>query len=52
MLNSNHCDYNDPYISVKGDITVITAQVSFKNCAPFTSCITKIEGTTIDDAED
>ena len=52
VLNSNHYDYNDPYISVKGDITVITAQVSFKNCAPFTSCITKIEGTTIDDAED
>ena len=27
-------------------------QVSFKNCAPFTKCITKIDGTTIDDAED
>ena len=27
-------------------------QVSFKNCAPFTKCITKIDGATIDDAED
>ena len=27
-------------------------QVSFKNCAPFTKCIAKIDGTTIDDAED
>ena len=26
--------------------------VAFKNCAPFTKCITKIDGTTIDDAED
>ena len=24
----------------------------FKNCAPFTKCITKIDETTIDDAED
>ena len=23
-----------------------------KNCAPFTICITRIDGTTIDDAED
>ena len=27
-------------------------QVAFKNCAPFTNCITQIDGTTIDDAED
>ena len=27
-------------------------QVVFKNCAPFTKCITKIDGTIIDDAED
>ena len=36
VLNSNPCDYNDPYILVKGDITVTIAQVSFKNSAPFT----------------
>ena len=27
-------------------------QVAFKNCAPFSKCITKIDGTTTDDAED
>ena len=27
-------------------------QVAFKNCAPFTQCITKINEKTIDDAED
>ena len=55
VLKSNLCDYNDAYILVRGDITVIaapTTQVAFKNCAPFTKCITKIDGTTIDDAED
>ena len=28
------------------------SQVAFKNCAPFNKCIKKIDGTTIDDAED
>ena len=28
------------------------AQVAFTNCAQFTKCITKIDGTTIDNAED
>ena len=27
-------------------------QVAFKNYAPFTNCITRIDGTTIDDAVD
>ena len=39
----------------KNDITVKTApaiQVAFKNCAPFTTCITKSDETTIGDAED
>ena len=55
ILKSNICDYNDAYILVTGDITVVAAtatQVAFKNCALFTKCITKIDGTTIDDAED
>ena len=54
-LKSNFCDCNDAYILVRGDIIVTVApstQVSFKNCAPFTKCITKVDGTTIDDAED
>ena len=28
------------------------SQAAFKKCAPFTKCIPKINGTTIDDAED
>ena len=57
VLKSNLCDYNDAYILVRMDIIVTVApatQVAFKNCAPFTKCITiiKVDGTTIDDAED
>ena len=56
VLKSNLCDNNDAYILVRSDI-VTTAHnnptfVAFKNCAPFIKCITKIDGTTIDDAED
>ena len=55
VLKSNICDYNDAYILIRGDITVAAAgatQVVFKSCAPLTKSITKIDGTTIDDAED
>ena len=55
VLKSNLCDYNDAFILVRGDIAVIghqVTQVAFKNCAPFTKCITKIDGATIDGAED
>ena len=54
-LKSNLCNYSDAYILVNGDITVIAApatQVSFKNCAPFTKCVTKIDAIAVDDAED
>ena len=56
VLKSNLCDYNDVYILVRG--VIITTRhinptpVAFKNCAPFIKCITKINGTTIDDDED
>ena len=55
VLKYTLCDYNDAYILVRGNITIAghqVTQVAFKNCAPFTKCITKIDGTTIDDAED
>ena len=55
VLKSNLCIKNDGYILVTGDITVTAAcatQVSFKNCATFTKCITKIDGTTIYNAKD
>ena len=54
VLKSNLCDYSDANILVRGEITVAAAietQVAFKNCAPFTKCITKIDGTTVDNAE-
>ena len=39
----------------KSDIAVKAAsvkQVSIKNCAPFSKCVTKIYGIAIDDTED
>ena len=62
MLRSSLCDYSDAYILVKGNITVgnnagagvaansTNKKVTFKNCAPFTSCISKINNTQIDNA--
>ena len=66
MLRSNLSDYADSYILVKGTIT-ITGEgadaaaeqaderdkgVTFKNCAPFTKCISRINNTDIDNAHD
>ena len=54
VLKSNLCDYNDAYILVRGNITITwhqVTQVAFKNHAPFTKYITKIDGTMIDDAK-
>ena len=66
MLKSDLCDYADAYIFVKGTITITGAGddaaarqldernkgVIFKNCAPFTKCISRINGTDIDNARD
>ena len=54
MLKINFCDCNDAYILVRGDIITKAHNnpVGFKSCAPFTKCITKIDGSTIDNAED
>ena len=54
VSKSNRCDYNDGYISARGDITIIEhnlTQVAFKNCTPFTKCITKIDRRTVDDTK-
>ena len=58
MLRSDLCDYSDAYIVVKGTITVTDPnnanydkKLAFKNNAPFTSCISKINNTLIDNAE-
>ena len=66
MLKSNLCDYADAYIFVKGRIAITGAGddaaarqlhernkgVTFKNCAPCTKCISRINNTDIDNAQD
>ena len=66
MLRSSLCDYADAYILVKETITITgvgndvaaiwlderNKSVIFKNCAPFTKCISKMNDTEIDDAQD
>ena len=64
MLRSNLCDHADSYILIKGTITITGAGgdaaarqadernkgVTFKSCAPFTKCISRINN--IDNARD
>ena len=46
VIKSDLCDYRDAYILVTGDITATggdaNTRVAFKNCAPFTKCMTHI----------
>ena len=63
MLRSDLCDFSDAYIVVKGTITLTKTNgrgiidirnrfLAFKNNAPFTNCISKINNVLIDNAED
>ena len=66
MLKSSLCDYSDAYILVKGTITIdgegdnLAARqaderdkgVAFRNCAPFTNCISEINNTQVGNAKD
>ena len=66
MLKSDLCDYADAYIFVKGTITITghgdddaarqaderDKGVIFKNCPPFTKCISRINGTDIHNPQD
>ena len=67
MLRWNLCDYSDAYVFVKGAITVTAPgdnnnannirdkrnrPLILKNNAPFVSCITRINGELIEDAND
>ena len=48
-------DYNNSYTLVRGNIIVVginESQMTLKICASFIKCITKINKTKIDDAED
>ena len=55
IITSNLCDYSDAYILVTGDITATgggaDTKVAFKNCAPFTKCITNINDEHVDGAD-
>ena len=66
MLKFNLCDYADAYLSVKGTITITghgddaaarqaderEEGVTFEKCTPFTKCISRINNTDIDNAQD
>ena len=59
MLRSDLCDCSDAYIVIKGTITVTDQnnnvyykRLAFKYNAPFISCLSKINNTLIDNAED
>ena len=67
MLRSKLCNYSDAYILVKGTITVTALGVNnnannirdktnraviLKNNSPFVSCIARINGELIEDADD
>ena len=66
MLKSSLCYYSDAYILVKGKIPITGAGddvaatqaeerdkgVEFKNCAPFTNCISEVNNAQIDNAKD
>ena len=63
ILKSSLCDYSDVYILVKGNITVnnttaadadannTNKKVIFKNCAPFTDCISEINNRQVGNAK-
>ena len=60
VLRSSLCDYSDAYILLSGTVTVAEVaadagnngiRVVFKNCAPFTNCISEINNKQIDNAK-
>ena len=65
LLRSSLCDYNDAYILISGTTTITgvgaddaakwlderNKGVIFKNCAPFTNCISEINNTQTDNAK-
>ena len=55
VIKSSLCDYSDAYILVTGNITATggdaNTRVAFKNCAPFTKCITHINDEHVDNAD-
>ena len=60
MLRSDLCDYSDAYVWVKGKITATNPnnnanfdrRLTLKNNTPFISCISKVNGELVENAED
>ena len=63
MLRSDLCNFSDAYtvvkgtnpltkLNVRGIIDIRNSFLAFKNNAPFTNCISKINNVLIDNAED
>ena len=59
MLRSDLCGFSDAFIVLKGKISITNPnnnaydkKLAFKNNAPVASCISKINNTFIDNAED
>ena len=64
LIRSNLCDFSDAYTHVKATITVpntaagdasvnnTNRRLIFKNCVPFTNCVSEITNTRVDDAQD
>ena len=55
VIKPNLCDYSDTNILVTGDMKVAAAaadiNVAFKNCAPFTRCVTHMNDEHVETAE-
>ena len=65
MLRASLCDYSDTYVMVSGTITITggenndagrrlgerNKEVIFKNCAPFTDCMSEINNTEVNNAK-
>ena len=55
VIKSNLCDHSDAYILLTGNITATggnaNTSVAFKNCAPFTRCVTHINDEHVETAE-
>ena len=61
MLRSDLCDYSEAYVWVKGDVSAKDSSsynntthklFIFKNNVPFLSCVSKINGKLVENAED
>ena len=52
VIKQSLCDYSDAYILVTGNIAIVNRNndtlVCFKNCSPFTRCVTHLNGEHVE----